>query len=140
MKIKMKYIKLMWAAILITITGFILNYNINTFDQDVNVKLIRKYLPFRTHKGQTYYGGDYNMIVQHPQYGYSDFRVDITTFENHQPGDQLIFSWNQRELENKFPNYPDRPWYYHLDTIMILSFCLCVLGVILPGLLIRSDQ
>lgn len=134
MKIKI----LLWSIWLfgfgIIITGFV-NYNIQTFKEDVIVKFVRKYRPFREHKGQTYYAGGYNMIVKHSQYGYADIGVNVDTYESYKEGDIVIFSWSQSQLEKHFRNYPERVWYLHLDNLVILSFVVLVICFIISFIL-----
>lgn len=136
--------KLLWSiwllAISVITTGFI-NYNIETYEEDVNVKCVSKYRPFREHKGHTYYGGDYNMIISHVKYGHADIRVNVDTYENHKPGDIMIFGWSQSDLEKHFRNYPERIWYLQFDLLVIWSFVLIVICFIITIIIsIRSDQ
>lgn len=138
MKAKTKY-QLIWFVFLMIFGTMIVNYNLMTFDSDVKVVLIKKYKTYREHKGHVYYDDDNKAVVRHRDYGCADIRVDITTYENHKPGDTLIFSWNQRELERHFNHYPERPLYLQMDFVLISSFVLLIICIIL-SFIVPSDQ
>jgi len=133
---KKKIVKFIWVLFAVLVISALVNYNVKTFKEDVTVTCVNKYRPFREHKGQTYYGGDYNLIIKHPLYGYGDIRVDVNTYENHKVNDKLIFSWSQSDLNRHFNNYPDREWLLQLEKIMLLSFALLIMCVILSFILL----
>jgi hypothetical protein len=123
-----------WIIIASIILTGLINYNIETFDENISVKCVRKYRPFHEHKGQTYYGDGYKMIINHTKYGYADISVGVDTYESVNVGKTITFVWSQSELAKHFSNYPERVWYLRSEVLMVGSFILIIIGFIITGL------